>query len=334
MYAEGVEVVTETVRQLYEMIETDEERVQRLVASATAAHLRRIKELRGRINRLEAELASRVRQVPQLDLTVKDLNQQLREAREQTRQARAAHLATVMKNSQTSSLPPSTDPCKRTRSLREKSGCKPGGQVGHRGATKEMNDVPDYLVIHAPESCALCGASLLDSEVRQSERRQVHDLPPPKLEVVEHQAQTKVCQRCGTKNKAKFPAGVHAPVQYGQRVRALIAYLLGYQLLPYERCAETRNDLFNCRLSVGTLATIFKECANELSEPLLLIKEGISQSEVIGVDETNLRVKQRQQWVHVSATDQLTLLCYDKSRGTAAIENIGILSGYKGGLCA
>jgi chromosome segregation ATPase len=66
---------------------------ERLVATATAAHLRRIEQLSGRINRLEEELSSRVRQVHQLDLTVKDLNKQLREAREQTRLAREAHLA-------------------------------------------------------------------------------------------------------------------------------------------------------------------------------------------------------------------------------------------------
>jgi transposase len=90
------------------------------------------------------------------------------------------------------------------------------------------------------------------------------------------------------------------------------------------------NDLFDCHLSAGTLATIFKECAREMVEPLLLIKEGLSKSEVLGVDETNLRVHQKQQWVHVSSTDQLTLLCHDKRRGTAAIENIGILSSYKG----
>ena len=330
LYEEGVEAVTETFRQLYEMIETDEERIQRLVASATAAHLQRIGQLSGRINRLEEELSSRVRQIHQLDLMVKDLNKQLREARGQTRLAREAHLATVMKNSQTSSLPPSADRRKLTRSLREKSGRKPGGQVGHKGATKEMEDVPDYLIIHAPESCSLCGSSLNEAEVAGSERRQVHDLPPPKLEVVEHQAQTKVCQRCGTKNKAQFPAGVNARVQYGEGIRSVATYLMGYQLLPFERCAEAMGDLFNCQLSAGTLATIFAEGARETVEPLLLIKEGISQSEVIGVDETNLRVKQKQQWVHVSSTEKLTLLVHDKRRGTAAIENIGILSSYKG----
>jgi transposase len=90
------------------------------------------------------------------------------------------------------------------------------------------------------------------------------------------------------------------------------------------------NDLFGYRLSAGTLATIIKECAHELKDSLLLIKEGISKSEVLGVDETNLRVNQKQQWVHVSSTDKLTLLVHDKRRGTAATENIGILAGYKG----
>ncbi|MGB7923078.1 MAG: hypothetical protein WCF57_07525 [Pyrinomonadaceae bacterium] len=194
IYEEGVEAVTETFRQLYEMIEIDDERVHRLVASATVAHLQRIEELSGRINRLEAELSSRVRQIHQLNQTVKDLNKQLTEARQQTRLAREAHLATVLKNSQNSSLPPSPDPHKRTRSLREQSGRKPGGQAGHRGATKEMVAKPDYLVMHSPESCSLCGSSLNGAAVAGSERRQVHDLPPQMIEVTEHLAQTKVCE--------------------------------------------------------------------------------------------------------------------------------------------
>jgi transposase len=330
IYEEGVEAVTETIRRLYEMIEVEDERVHRLVASATAAHLEKIKQLTARINRLEEELSNRVRQVHQLNQQIKDLTKQLRAAQAQTRLAREAHLATVIKNSQNSSLPPSTDSRKRTRSLREQSGRKVGGQAGHRGATKEMVAKPDHLVIHSPESCYLCGSSLNGAEVVGSERRQVHDLPPKRIEVTDHQSQTKVCGRCGFKNKAKFPLGVNAPVQYGQWVRAVATYLLGYQLLPYERCAETMNDLFDCRLSPGTLATIFKECAREMVEPLLLIKEGLSKSEVLCVDETNLRVNQKQQWVHVSSTDQLTLLVHDKKRGTAAIETIGILSRYKG----
>jgi septal ring factor EnvC (AmiA/AmiB activator) len=126
IYEEGVESVTQTIRQLYEMIEVEDERVQRMVIAATSAHLKKIEQLTLRINHLEEELSQRAGQLHQLNRTIRELNKQLREAREQTRLAREAHLATVMKNSQTSSLPPSTDPHKRTRSLRERSGKKAG----------------------------------------------------------------------------------------------------------------------------------------------------------------------------------------------------------------
>lgn len=66
------------------MIEVEDERVQRLVASATAVYLQRIEQLNGRISKLEAELSGMFRQVHQLSLVVKDLGKQRREAREQT----------------------------------------------------------------------------------------------------------------------------------------------------------------------------------------------------------------------------------------------------------
>jgi uncharacterized coiled-coil protein SlyX len=131
IYGRGVYAVAATIRQLYEMIEVEGERVQRLVAVANAAHLKKSKQLNSRIAKLEKEVASKVQQIYRLDQQVKELSRQLKEAQAQTRRAKEAHLAHLLKDSQNSSLPPSTDRRKRTRSLRERSGRKPGGQVGH-----------------------------------------------------------------------------------------------------------------------------------------------------------------------------------------------------------
>lgn len=62
----------------------------------------------------------------------------------------------------------------------------------------------------------------------------------------------------------------------------------------------------------------------------MLIKEGLRRAEVLGVDETNLRVSQRQDWIHVSSTDRFTLLVHHQKRGAAAIESVGILPRYEG----
>ena len=201
-----------------------------------------------------------------------ELKKELEEARKQTRQAQERHLAHLMKDSQNSSLPPSQDRRKRTRSLRERSGRRAGGQVGHPGTTLGFARQPDRLIVHASADCYLCGSSLAESEVARTERRQVHDLPPQTMEVTEHRAQTKVCGRCGAENKAQFPAGVKAPVQYGEGVRSVAAYLMGYQLLPYDRCAEAMDDLFACPLSTGTLVTLLKRGAGELVGAEMLIR--------------------------------------------------------------
>ena len=73
-------------------------------------------------------------------------------------------------NSRNSGKPPSSDGLKkprakpRTRSLRGKSGRKPGGQPGHKGETPSRTDHPDRVDDHAPAACEGCGLSLSGSD--------------------------------------------------------------------------------------------------------------------------------------------------------------------------
>jgi transposase len=48
--------------------------------------------------------------------------------------------------------------------------------------------VADEVVVHAPSTCGGCGASLIAAEVVQTETRQMFDLPPIRLLVVDHRA--------------------------------------------------------------------------------------------------------------------------------------------------
>src|SRR5271165_7500554 len=97
--------------------------------------------------------------------------------------------ARLSKDSHNSSKPPSSDGlARKTKSLRRRSGKKPGGQIGHQGETLRLVATPDAVVEHRPAICTACGTSLVAGALVVRERRQVHELPPVRLHVTEHQA--------------------------------------------------------------------------------------------------------------------------------------------------
>jgi transposase len=246
----------------------------------------------------------------------------------------------LAKNSRNSSKPPSSDNITKPKpkSLRRKSGKKPGGQKGHPGTTLSLVENPQHVVVHSPETCEGCGGSLSSgaSEASGYERRQVVDLPALlALEVTEHRARRNRCFGCGTTTTAPFPieASARVVVGYGPRIKALMVYLMEYQLLPYERASELLEDLFGSRAAapgVGTLYSALKKCFEGLKEPEEAIEEGLKRAQVGHFDETGLRVEGEGMWVHVASTDKLTHYAVHPKRGTEATKEIGILPWFEG----
>ncbi len=253
-------------------------------------------------------------------------------ARLEVSEKRIKHLEDQLaKNSRNSGKPPSSDGLNRPapKSLRQKSQRPSGGQPGHAGSTLEMSGQPDRIEVHRVESCARCGASPEAMQCVSVEKRQVHDLPPGRLIVTEHHAETKRCP-CGCLHKAVFPPEVTAPVQYGPGVKATAVYLKNYQLLPYERTCEVFADLFACPISEGTLANILNECHARLEEPAVQIKARIASAPVVHFDESGSRVDKKLWWVHVASTAKATYYAIHPRRGSQAIDAIDILPGFLG----
>jgi len=237
------------------------------------------------------------------------------------------------KNSHNSSKPPSSDGLKKPapRSLRKRSGKKSGGQPGHTGHTLKAVEHPQHTEIHRVERCARCQAALEEVGARESERRQVFDLPPATVEVTEHQAEIKQCPVCGETNTAEFPAGVTESVQYGPRIKAQAVYFNQQHHIPLERTQEILVDLYEHAPSEATIIAACQEMEEQVTPVNMAVKEHlIKTDDPVHFDETGLRVEGKLYWTHVASTEQATYLEVHPKRGQQALDEIGILPQRKG----
>jgi transposase len=235
-------------------------------------------------------------------------------------------------HSRNSSRPPSSDsPFSRPapKSLRRKSGRKPGGQPGHPGSTLALVDNPNERKRHEPGPCTGCGASLADAPEVGMERRQVFDLPPMTVRVIEHQLIARRCG-CGRTSCGAAPAGVAAPVQYGPRITAIVLYLYVGQFLSKKRTAQALAELFGTPVCEGTVASMTARAADGLDGFLTQVGERLAQAEVAGFDETGLRVAGTLHWVHCARTGKYTLITCHPKRGRGGINDAGVLGRFRG----
>jgi len=118
-------------------------------------------------------------------------------------------------------------------------------------------------VEHTPAVCGGLGAGLGDAPVVGVARRQVFDLPEPKLGVVERRAQTRRCG-CGAQTAAVFPRAATGPSCYGPRVRGAVVYLSTAQHLPMAWLRETMVGLLGVAIGEGCVQPILTQAAAAL----------------------------------------------------------------------
>lgn len=233
------------------------------------------------------------------------------------------------KNSDNSSIAPSQDPFRKTKSLREKSKRNVGGQKGHRGSKLKMVAKPDNVINHDIIHCDCCGKTLSEN-INNYDARQVFDIPPIKIEVTEHRRIKKICLHCGKKNSANFPKEMNQEAQYGRGIKALCVYLQNYQMIPYARCSELIEDLIGHKISKGSLSNFQRKCFDYLEPYQEQVKEILLKSPVLHADETGIRLNGNNSWMHVISNKTTSFFGHHLKRGKQAMNDMGILENYKG----
>jgi len=132
--------------------------------------------------------------------------------------------------------------------------------------------------------------------------------------------------------KAEFPDLVNAPVQYGERFRALLVYMQNQQLIPANRISQMMADLFNAPVCEATILDASKKSYENLEPFEAAVKESLIKSPVLNVDESGARTANKLHWLHVACTDMLTFYGIHEKRGTDAMDHFNIIPNFSGHL--
>src|SRR5260221_11988956 len=259
---------------------------------------------------LREHLAQRDELIRQQQALLWEQNVLIEQLREQhsslAEQVKSLH-ERLAKDSHNSHLPPSSDRFgRKPKSSRKKSEKQSGGQPGHPGSSLQWSATPDEVVEQHVLACEACQHDLHAVPACHVERRQVVDIPAPRLIVREYCAEQKQCPLCQHITAAAFPHAAAAPIQYGPTLAATAVYLTQQQLVPLARACEVLGDLLGVQMSEGTLCELTQKCAAQLVPVEQQIKEALIQAQVIHQDETGLSVAGKRQWKHVTCTPRLT----------------------------
>lgn len=217
--------------------------------------------------------------------------------------------------------PPSSDGYRKkpvAAGLPKETGRRNGGQEGHSGRTLLPVASPDRVEVHRPGQCRCCGRIFTTDEPYEViQSRQVFDLPPPKLEVTEHQLGQITC--CGVAQCGDYPGGVSATVQYGSGVRALITLLSVDHKMPLEQISQLFGDLYGHDLNSGTILDILERGSIQAAPLEAVAMARLRETDVVHFDETGLRVAGKLYWLHTASTSDHTHLFVHPKRGQEAL---------------
>jgi transposase len=191
---------------------------------------------------------------------------------------------------------------------------------------------PDEVIDHRPAGACGCGADLASAaDLGVARSFQQLEVPLITARRVQHDLhQARCC--CGTVHVAARPEGVRGSVvSIGPNLRALAVYLVVFQHVPVERCAQLIADVTGAGVSAGFVHSCLARAASMIADVVKLIKALITAAHVAGFDETTLRCGPAgsRKYVLAAVTERYSLFFLGR-RTLESFREFGILPQFAG----
>lgn len=230
----------------------------------------------------------------------------------------------INNDSNNSSKPPSSDIKPNIPNNREKSGKKPGGQLGHKAQFLDKRIVAEKIKskeykheiveIGTPNYGAYISKYVLDIEVAvvAKEYRFYPD----------------------EQGKYNIPKGFEANVQYGNEIKTICSILNTEGIVAIDRLTDFVKSITHEKLCIshGSAINFVKVLSNKSKDLIETIKTKLLNSEVMNTDATTARCNNKNICVRNYSTNKYTLLVATKGKGRKHVEATGILPQYTGNL--
>ena len=272
------------------------------------------------VNELTVENARLNRRIEALNVEIRALKYENKDLRERLSKYEDPQ---PPKNSSNSSVPPSKERFgdeikRRTSSLREKSGKKPGGQPGHEGNTRLMSSQPDETEDIQPNYCRECGRELSGIEGKEEYREEcvgVRIIPVIKR----FRFLNKTCT-CGCCNRVEYTKRKN-PVYLSSEIRALVVYLNIVMCMPYNRIISFLHDVMHIDISEGSIRNFIEDAGGKADAICDRIATELVKSPVAGADESGFYVNGKLNWAWILQNPKLTLTWIAKGRGAKEMDD-------------
>jgi transposase len=251
------------------------------------------------------------------------LKQQIAERDAEIVQLRAK-LAVAIKNSSTSSKPPSSDIVKKPKDKpRHSRKRKRGGQLGHAPhhrpafAPEQIDDTHDHTLDRCPD----CGGSLADADTAPRVIQQVEIAEVP-IRIEEHRGLAYWCANCQHVHYASLPQEVVQAGLAGPRLTALVAFLKGVCHASFSTIRKFLRDVVGVTISRGQLAKLVQKVSASLEPIYDELLTALPKEARLNVDETGHPDQGDRLWTWCLRAPLFTVFHINASRGSDVLLDV------------
>lgn len=181
---------------------------------------------------------------------------------------------------------------------------------------------PTKTIPHACENCPDCGRALAGGW--EYSRRQIIEIPPLEIEVIDHVVMARHCGACG-KNcvpSVDLTDQTVGEAHFGPNLISFIAYLRTVGRLPQQTIATLLETLWDLRVSVGQISEVLHRVAKQGQSAYKELREEVRKSSYVHADETGWRENGQNGYIWSFSTPSVRYFVYDKSRGHQVPEGV------------